>query len=62
MVFDVSVTLPNSDRKSDAIQVTLEHSEGYSAHVFLPYQLVENKLVYGETFAQRGGTDVFAQD
>jgi hypothetical protein len=61
MVFAVSVTLPNSDRKSDAIQVTLEHSEGYSADVFFPYQLVANELVYGETFAQRGRTDVFAQ-
>ena len=61
MVFDVTVTLPDSSRKSDAIQVSLEHSEGYSAEVFFPYQLVENKLVYGETFAQRGKTDLFAR-
>jgi hypothetical protein len=61
MVFDVTVTLPDSRRKSDAIQVSLEHSEGYSAEVFFPYQLVENKLVYGETFAQRGKADVFAR-
>jgi hypothetical protein len=61
MVFDVTVTLPNSDRKSDAIQVSVEHSEGYSAEVFFPYQLAENKVVYGETFAQRGKAEVFAQ-
>ena len=61
MVFDVTVTLPNSDPKSDAIQVSVEHSEGYSAEVFFPYQLAENKVVYGETFAQRGKAEVFAQ-
>jgi hypothetical protein len=60
MVFDVTVTLPNSNRKSDAIQISLEHSGGYSAEVFFPYQLVETKVVYGETFAQRGKADVFA--
>jgi Arc/MetJ-type ribon-helix-helix transcriptional regulator len=47
MVFDVTVTLPNSDPKSDAIQVSVEHSEGYSAEVFFPYQLAGNKVVYG---------------
>jgi len=61
MVFNVTVALPNSGQKSDAIQVSVEHSEGYSAEVFFPYQLVENKVVYGETFAQRGKADVFAR-
>jgi len=60
MVFNVTVTSPNSDRKSDAIQVCVEHSEHYSAEVFFPYQLVENEVVYGETFAQRGKAEVFA--
>jgi hypothetical protein len=61
MVFDVTVTLPNSDRKSDAIQVCVEHSDHYSAEVFFPYQLIENEVVYGETFAQRRKAEVFAQ-
>ena len=61
MVFDVTVTLPNSNRKSDAIQVSLEHSENYSAEVFFPYAIVENEVVYGETFAQQGKAEVFAQ-
>lgn len=60
MVFDVTVTLPNSEHNSDAIQVSLEHSEGYSTEVFFPYQLIENKLVYGEIFAQQGKAEVFA--
>jgi hypothetical protein len=61
IVFNVAVRLPNSDRRSDAIQVSLEHSEGYSMEVFFPYQIVENKVVYGETFAQQGKADVFAR-
>jgi hypothetical protein len=60
IVFDVTVTLPNSDHKSDAIQVCVEHVEDYSAEVFFPYQIVENEVVYGETFAQRGKAEVFA--
>jgi hypothetical protein len=61
MVFNATVTLPNSNCRSDAIQVCVEHSDSYSAEVFFPYQLVENELVYGKTFAQRGKTEVFAK-
>ena len=61
MVVDVTVTLPNSNRKSDAIQVSVEHADHYSAEVFFPYQLIENDLVYGEIFAQQGKIEVFGQ-
>ena len=61
LVFDVAVSLPNSDRKSDAIQVSVEHTEGYSADVFFPYRLAENKVVYGDTFAQQGKAELFAK-
>jgi hypothetical protein len=59
MVFDVAVTLPESDQKSDAIQVCVEHVEGYSAEVFFPYQIVSKEIVYGKTFAQQGKSDIF---
>lgn len=58
VVFDVAVTLPNSDRKSDAIQVCVEHTEGYSVEVFFPYQIVDDTVVYGETYAQLGKHEV----
>jgi hypothetical protein len=61
IVLDVTVALPNSNRKSDAIQVSVEHADHYSAEVFFPYQLNENELVYGETFAQQGKHEVFTQ-
>jgi hypothetical protein len=61
MVVNVTVTLPNSNRKSDAIQVCVEHLEHYSGEVFFPYQLIGNEVVYGETFAQPGKAEVFTQ-
>jgi len=59
IVFNVAVSLPGSNRKSDAIQVCVEHADGYSAEVFFPYQMMGNEIVYEETFAQAGEHDIF---
>ncbi|HEY2116356.1 MAG TPA: hypothetical protein VGJ51_14765 [Candidatus Angelobacter sp.] len=59
IVFDVAVTLPESDRKSDAIQVCIEHVDGYSAEVFFPYEIVNKEIAYGKTFAQQGKYEIF---
>ncbi len=62
LVFDVVVALPNSSRKSDAIQVCVDHVDGYSAEVFFPYHLINNEIVYDTTFAQDGEHAVFGQE
>jgi hypothetical protein len=59
IMFDVAVNLPASSRKSDAIQACLDHVDGYSVEVFLPYTIVEDQVVYGETFAQKGRREIF---
>ena len=59
IVFDVTVNVPNSSRKSDAIQVCVDHADGYSAEVFFPYQIVNSEIVYEETFAQEGKHEIF---
>ena len=59
VVFDVAVKVPNSDRKSDAIQICVDHEDGYSVEVFFPYQIVNNEVVYGSTFAQEGKREIF---
>ena len=59
LVFDVSIALPNSVEKGDAIQVNIEHEGGYSVEVFFPYRLTEGELVYGETLVQQGKHDIF---
>jgi hypothetical protein len=61
IVFDVAVNLPESNRKSDAIQVCVDHADGYSAEVFFPYQIVNNEIVYEKTFAQEGKHEIFEQ-
>lgn len=53
VVFDVAVPVPKSTRKSDAIQVCIEHEDGYSVEVFFPYEIIDHQVVYGETFAQQ---------
>jgi hypothetical protein len=59
VVFDTFVTLPNSTRKSNAIQVSVEHADGYSVEVFFPYQIIDDQIVYGETLAQPGEHQIF---
>ena len=59
IVFNVAVDLPGTERKSDAIQVCVEHVDGYSAEVFFPYEILDNELIYGETFAQEGKREIF---
>jgi hypothetical protein len=59
IAFDVMITLPKSNRVSDAIQVSVEHAEGYSVEVLFPYQIYANEVVYGETFAQQGKYEFF---
>jgi hypothetical protein len=61
LVFNVAVTVPKSTRKSDAIQVCVEHGDGYSVEVFFPYQITDDQIVYGETFAQQGKHEIFVQ-
>ncbi len=59
LVYDVRVTLPSSDKKSDAIAVSLDHREDYSVIVFFPYEIKEGRLQFGEVFAQKGEADIF---
>jgi hypothetical protein len=59
IAFDVTLGQANSRRKGDAIQICIEHVDGYSVEVFFPYQIVDGQVVYGETFAQAGKHEIF---
>lgn len=59
IVCDVRVKDPGGDRKFDAIQVRLDHTDGYSTEVFFPYEIVEDEVRYGETFAHKGKGGIF---
>ncbi|MCC7643613.1 MULTISPECIES: hypothetical protein [unclassified Janthinobacterium] len=59
LVYDVKVTPPSSNKKSDAIAVALDHVDKYSVVVFFPYELVNGKLQLGPVFAQKGAELIF---
>jgi hypothetical protein len=57
--FDVRVQRPGAHSKSDAVQVGLEHRDGYCADVFFPYSLKAGSVAYGDVFAQQRDGSVF---
>jgi hypothetical protein len=59
LVYDVRVALPSSGQKSDAVAVALDHRDQYSVVVLFPYSLQDGKVVFGETFAEKGEASVF---
>jgi hypothetical protein len=62
IVFDVRVVPPGAQEKSDAVQVCLEHADGYSAEIFLPYRIDQDgRVTYGAMFAQEGKHDIFGK-
>ncbi len=54
IIFDVSIVPPGATEKSDAIQVCLDHQDGYSVEVFFPYQINDGAVVHGKPFSQEG--------
>ena len=59
IIFDVRIIPPDSHEKSDAIQICLDHREGYSAEVFVPYRIERDAINYGPAFTQRGDCRIF---
>jgi hypothetical protein len=61
IICDVRVRAPGSTRKTDAIQVMLDHIDNYSMRIFLPYQISNKEVVYGNSFAWQGERDIFGR-
>ena len=59
IVADVKVMSPDTGTKTDAIQVNLEHKDGYSAEVCFPYAIDNGEIHYGQIFAQQGRNEIF---
>ncbi len=59
IVCDVRAKPPGCSQKSDAIQVRLDHVQGYSVEVFFPYRIVNNEVCYGEIFSYKGNGAIF---
>ncbi len=60
LCIDVLTIPPGEKEKTDAISVRLEHANGESVIVFVPYRkLTSGEYEYGDLFAMRGTHDVF---
>ena len=59
LIFDVRIKPPGEEEKTDAIQVCLDHRDGYSVEVLFPYKIANGELLFGKTFAQRGDNQIF---
>lgn len=59
LIYDVKVLLPVTNKKSDAIAVSLNHRDNYSVIVLFPYELKDGQIIFGETFTKKGEYDIF---
>jgi hypothetical protein len=60
--FDVRVIAPGETQKTDAMQVSLEHSEAAAVNVFLPYKKDSSrKISYSEIFATAREPRIFTR-
>lgn len=60
VVYDITTVVPATGEKSDAIEVALDHRDGYSVIVRKPYRLNNGEIEYGEIFAEEGLGAIFA--
>jgi len=63
IVLNVTVIVPSTSVKSDAIEVRIDHRDGYSANVFFPYRSTDDQgILYEAAFASRGNSLIFGTD
>ncbi len=62
LFYDVRVTLASSSERTDAVAVSLNHRDGYSVIVLLPYAIEDGNVVYDSPLAQPGDADIFRSD
>jgi len=52
LFYDARVIPPNSENKTDAIAVALDHKGNYSVVVYFPYKLADSNVEFGEIFVK----------
>jgi hypothetical protein len=59
VAYDMRVTLPSSGKQSDAIAVSADHRDGYSAIVVFPYSLDGGEVTLDVPLGYEGEADIF---
>ena len=62
LFYEVGVTMPATAEHLDAVAVSLNHRDGYSVIVLLPYTIESGSVVYDSPHAQAGESDIFRTD
>lgn len=63
ILFDCLTVPPGETERVDAVAVQLDHEAGYSAVVFFPYQIDEDRSVsFAEPFAFEGDHEIFGEE
>jgi hypothetical protein len=63
LLFDCLTIPPGETERVDAVAVQLDHRDGYSAVVFFPYEIDEDKSVsFAEPFAFEGDHEIFGEE
>ena len=60
IIFDVRIIPPGECEKTDAVQVSTGHTDGFPADVFFPYLIENGRVLFGLTFAQKGDGAMFS--
>ncbi len=56
---DARITFPETGKVTDAVQASLEHSDGFCATVIYPYKKSWGRLKFGEAFRQHAEPQIF---
>lgn len=59
LFYEVGATMPVTAERVDAVAVSLDHRDGYSVIVLLPYKIEDGDVAYDAPLAQRGDADIF---
>jgi hypothetical protein len=59
LFYEVAITLAGNGERIDAVAVSLDHRDGYSVIVLLPYKIEDGAVIYDSPRAQPGEADIF---
>jgi hypothetical protein len=59
LFYEVAITAAASGERVDAVAASLNHRDGYSVVVLLPFRVEDGDVVFDAPLAQRGEADIF---
>lgn len=60
LTYNVRLSSPDSGEQGDAITVLLDHRDGYSLIVLVPYRIEAGATVFSDMIVETGANDIFS--